>query len=152
MRISRNNIRQKTCSSSPRRLRQSLNEAGYFSIGVDNVVELFREIIANLFHKGENVIANFIFAVLFLVEDSQCSQNDTLQELQKYFVSLSIDNVECFENVFIFNVILSQRKIRNKDRQNIFEWNKTAVAENKSSKSSTDVVKNPTMTFLGYQA
>lgn len=129
-----------------------MNEARNLCIGVHDVVKLLREIAANLLDKGENMIAHFVLAVLLLVENGQCCEDDAFQELEKNFISLSVDQVEGLENVFVLNIILTQREVRNEDRQNVFERNETAVDKDESTEGSADIVENSAVTFLSDQA
>jgi hypothetical protein len=93
----------------------ALKEAGNFGVGVDDVVEFLGEIVANLLHEREDVIADFIFAVLLFAENGQCGEDDALEELQQDFVALSVDQVEGLEDVFVFDVVLAEWEIGDKD-------------------------------------
>lgn len=90
-------------------LRQALNETGNFGVSVDHVIEFLGEIIADLLDKGEDVIANLVFAVLLLAEHCESGENDAFEELEKNFVALAIDEVDGFKNIFVLHVVLAQR-------------------------------------------
>lgn len=68
-----------------------LKETRNFGISVDDVVEFLGKIVANLFNESENVVTNFVLAVLLLAKHCQGGKNDSLEELQENFVALSVD-------------------------------------------------------------
>lgn len=133
-------------------LAQILNETWNFRVWIDDVVEFFGEIVANLFDESENMIAHLVLVELLLAENCQSRKNDAFEELQKDFVALSIEMVEALEYIFIFDEILAKRKIRNENWQHIFQWNQRAVHENQTTQSAAYVVQNSTVTFFGDQA
>lgn len=129
----------------------TLKEIRYFGIGVDDVVELLGEIVPHLLHEGENVVADFVVAVLLLAENCQGGEDDAFQELQQDFVALSVNEVERLEDVFVLDVVLAEREVRDEDGQDVFEGNQSAVDEDQTPESSTDVVENSAVTFLCHQ-
>lgn len=131
------------------RLRKTLHKVRNVGVGVNNVVEFLREVIANLLDKRENVVADLIAAVLLLAQNGQRSENNGFKELQKHFVALSVDQVEGLEHVVVLYVVLAQWKIRYKHRKHVLEWHQCAVDEDQSSQCSTNVVQNARVALLG---
>lgn len=125
-----------------------LKEIRYFRVGVDDVVEFLGEIDANLLHKRENVIANFVAAVLLLAENCQGGEDNAFQELQEDFVALSVDEVEGFKHILVFDVVLAEREVRDEDGQDVFEGNQAAVDEDETPERAADVVENSAVAFL----
>lgn len=68
-----------------------LEEIRNFRVGVDDVVEFFWKIVADLLDERENVVTDFVLAVLILAENGQGGEDDAFQELKKNFVALSVD-------------------------------------------------------------
>lgn len=104
-----------------------------------------------MLHERENLVANFVFAVLLLAENGQGGEDDAFQELQQNFVALTVDEVDRLENVFVLDVVLAKWEVRDEDWQNVFERNQTAVDENQTTESPTDVVEDSAMTFFRYK-
>lgn len=93
----------------------TLEETRNFRIGVDDIVEFLWEIVANLLHKCENAVANFIFAVLLLAENGQGGEDDAFQELKQNFVALSVDELEGLEDIFVLDKVLAEWKVGDED-------------------------------------
>lgn len=59
----------------------------------------------------EDVVADFILGVLLFAQHSECGEDDTLQELGKDFIALTIDQVQGLEDVIVLGKVLTKRQM-----------------------------------------
>lgn len=101
-----------------------------------------------MLYECEYVIANLILAVLFLAQNGKCGEENAFQMHEQHFVALSVNQIQCFEHVLVFNIILAQWQIRDENWEHILQRNQSTVDEDETAESSADVVQDASVALL----